>query len=481
MTGASGTELLDAAAMLSMRALSFGDSLEDVGHQCLRASLGGLYERTKDGIATCSVLTHAILMQTAPLLAYGHHPVSLQRDIRLAHEFARECLRRRAWVIDDPDETADVIRTANLPSEVAVMVAEIFDTIGSEGALLVEETRHLGIASEYIRGGRWSHGVASPNFLGQEPNQVIVRAPSILVTDQPMETIPEAVAVLDAASGSRSLVLIAPAFSDAVVALLLANQTHGGIESIIAVKAPLSVQSGSQQLDDIALMTGGRFLPRDDPHALQSVSPSDLGHAERAWASRSAFGIVGGAGDVRAINQRVAGLRALARIEDDPVRKTHLSVRAGNLAGLSALVRVGSGARGGPTAREIERAAATARAALDSGVVEGGGVALARAGQAVARDFRGSEHEVGAMALSRALAVPMAKIIEQTGRESGPLINCLSTNNEVVFDVLKNRWVNAREAGLADPLTVVEGALDVAVGTASMVLSTDVVIGRRSG
>jgi chaperonin GroEL len=480
VTGASAAELLDDAAQLNKQALSFGDSLEDVGHQCLRSALDRLYEQTKDGIATCAVLTHAILKQTTPLLAFGHHPVPLQRDIRLAQESARDCLRRRSWTIDAPDEIAGVIRTANLPSELAEIVAEIVDAIGADGALLVEETRQTGLAREYIRGGRWGSGVASPSFLDRESTQVTVREPLILVTDHSVTAVEEAVAVLEAASGSRSLLLIAPGFSDAAVAVLLANRDKGGFESVVAVKAPQSVHSGSQQLDDIALMTGGRYLPREHASALRLVSRGDLGRAERAWASRSAFGIIGGAGESGAMRQRAADLRARARGESDPVRKAHFSARAGNLTGLSALVRVGPGVRGGPTTRQVERAAAIARAALGSGVVEGGGAALARAGQFVARGFCGSEHEVGATALASALAAPMATIIRQTGREPGPLLNCLSANGDV-FDVRAGRWVNARDTGLADPLAVVEGALEVAVSTALMVLSTDVLVGRRAG
>ncbi len=426
-----------------------------------------------------AVLTHAILKQTAPLLAFGHHPVSLQRDIRLAHKVASDCLRRQAWTIGEPDEIAAVIRTANLPSEVAEIVAEIVDTIGADGALIVEETRLPGIAHEYIRGGRWSSGVASPGFLGQEPNQIIVREPSILVTDHPVENASDAVAILEAGSGSRSLLLIAPRFSDDVVALLLANRDKGGFESIVAVKAPHSVHSGTQQLDDIALMTGGRFLPREVQGALRSVTRGDLGRTERAWASRSAFGIVGGAGDARALRQRSAEVRAQARGERDPARKSHLNTRSGNLTGLSALIRVGTGARDGPTDRQVERAATIARMAFESGVVAGGGAALARAGRFVAREFCGGEHEVGAKALARALAAPMETIIANTGRAPGMLLDDLPAHGDV-FDVRTGRWVSPRTTGIADPLAVVEGALEVAVSTALMVLSTDVLIGRSA-
>lgn len=480
VNGISAAELLDDAALLSKRALSFSDSLEDVGHQCLRDALEGLYERTKDGLATCSVLTNAILKQTAPLIAFGHHPVTVQRDIRRAHAVARAWLRESAWTIDDPTEIAAVIRTANLPADVAEIVGEIVDAIGADGAIVVEETRQAGIASEYIRGGRWTSGVASPSFLGQEPTQVIVRNPSILVTDLPVESAPDAVAVLEAASGSRSLLLIAPRFSDEAVAVLLANRDKGGFESVVAVKAPHSVISGTQQLDDIALMTGGRFLPREDEGALRSVSRGDLGRAERAWVSRSAFGIIGGAGDARAMRQRAADLRTQARDERDSVRKAHVSARAGNLTGLSALVRVGTRVTGGPTTRQIERAAAIAGMAIRSGVVAGGGAALARAGRVVAQECCGSDYETGAMALAKALAAPMETIIAQAGREPGLLLNSLPASGDV-YEVRTGSWVSARETGLADPLAVVDGALDVAVSTALMVLSTDVLIGKRAG
>jgi chaperonin GroEL len=479
VTGASAAELLDDASQVSKQVLSFGNSLEDIGHQCLRSALAGLYERTQDGLATCSVLTAAILKQTAPLLAFGHHPASLQRDLRVAHERAREMLRQRAWVIDTPDEIAAVLRTANTQPAVAEIAAEIVDAIGADGALLVEETRQIGLAHEYIRGGRWSTGIASPALLGGEPHQATIREPSILITDHPVTVMTDAVAVLEAASGARSVLLIAPSFSDDVVALLLANRNEGGFESILAVKAPRSVHSGAGQLEDIAVMTGGRFIPIEHAGGLRAVSPADFGRAERVWASRSAFGIVGGSGAPAAMHQRASELRAQARGESDPPRKAHLSARAGNLTGLSALVRIGTGSRGGPTVRHVERAAAIARSALASGVVAGGGTALALVGQTIACEFRGNTHEAGATALARALAAPMTTIVGQTGREPGALLDRLSPNGDA-FDIQKGCWVNARDAGLADPLATMEGALDVAVSTACSILSTEVLIGRRA-
>jgi chaperonin GroEL len=480
MSGASSAiDLLDDASQLCKQVLSFGDSLEDVGYQCLRNALNELNDRTDDGIATCSVLTHAILKETVPLLAFGHHPVLLQRGIRHWHAAARDWLQQRAWTIDDPGDIAAVLRTANMSSQVAELIAEIVDAIGVDGTIVVEETQQLGIANEYVRGGRWNKGVAAPGFLDPNPNQVTIREPSILVTDQPIVAVQDAVAILEAASGSRSLLMIAPSFSDNVVALLLANRDTSGFESILAVKAPDSVHSGSQQLEDIALLAGGRFLPREEAGALRSVSSGDLGRADRAWASRSAFGIIGGAGEPQAVQRRAAALRAFARNESDPVRKAHFNTRAGNLTGLSALVRIGTGMRSGPTKRQIERATAIARSALESGVLEGGGLALARAGQFVTRECRGSEHEVSGMVLARALAAPMTTIVEQSGREAGSLLHCLPTNDDV-FDVRTGAWVDPRESGLVDPLAVIEGALDVATSTALMVLSTDVLIGRHA-
>ncbi len=476
--GASAADLLDDAALLNKQLPSFGDSVENAGHQCLRGALEQLYGRTQDGIATSSVLTHAILSQVAPLLAFGHHPVVVQRQIRAAHQSARDELRRHAWSIESPAEIAAVLHTANVPPDLAAITAEIVDSIGPDGTILIEETRQNGLAREYIRGGRWNRGVASPSFLGLEPNQVNLRSPLVLITDRPLTAVADVVAVLEIAAGAPSLLLIAPSFSDHVVSVLLANRRPESFESIVAVKAPHSVLSGSQQLEDIALMTGGRFLPKEDVGALRAISREDLGRAERAWASRSAFGLAGGGGEPDRLRARAAELRALARGETDPAKRTHFSTMAGNLAGLSALVRVGTGTPGANTTRQVERAAAIARAALADGVVEGGGVALARAGQFAARASGRSEDQAGAIAFGRALAAPMSTILKHAGREPGPLLDRLSTTTGV-FDVTLDRWVDARETTLADPLAVVEGALDAAVSTALMVLSTDVLIAQK--
>ena len=457
---------------------------EDMGSQLLRKALDELSGRVGDGAATCSVLTHALLDRACPLLAAGHHPVSiiegLQAGRGLGHRGASPAGTGRLTIWR---RFARWYGPPRGDEHVALLIAEILDTIGAEGSLVVEETRHVGLAHEYVQGGRWGGGQASPSLMADSETQILAQSPAILVSAVPLTAARQLVSLLErvATTDSRNVMLIAPAYSDEVIGLLVVNRQHAKLNTVIAVKAPRSIHYEFQILEDISAMMGGRLFLEGESDGLQSLTADDLGRATHAWVSRSAFGIVGGSGDREKIGRRVRAIRAQARAEADPVKRRQLSERAGNLTGLSALVRVEMPIRGRNAGRQdVEKAAAVARQALLHGVVVGGGAALASCADRVRDQFVNTPQDLGAAVLSHALAEPIRVILENAGVPPGPIVQRLRTQRDVqAYDVLTGKWDSGAVSELIDPWPVVEAALEAAVSTATMVLSTDVLVRTR--
>jgi chaperonin GroEL len=469
-------DLLDDSALLSKQLLTTGSREANAGHQMLRSALIGLDEWVSDGVATCAVLTAALLAEAQPLLAAGYHPVEISRGIRAAHEWVARDLTEQAWEIDTPREIAGVLRAANLPDNVAGMLAEIVDTVGADGSVVIEETRKTGIEHEYVRGGRWNTGLASPLLMPEGEIRVIAHAPRVLVTAALLTDAAAVTGLLDLLmkQNATSALLIAPEFSAEVIALLRANTPHPFLH-LLAVTAPTSVRSGTAVLEDLALLCGARFIPAEDGNR---VSASDFGGAGQAWATRSAFGVLNGNGDPQQLQERVRALRARAQEERDAGMRAHLLERAGTLSGVSALVRVGipngAGKKLGGSPRSLERGLETARHALRSGVVPGGGCALACSALRLPTD------DVGARVIARALSAPLRAILRNAGVMDHRVMGELGEQGAGdVYDARARGWGDARVLGLADPLHTVRSALDAAISTASLVLSTDTLVLER--
>lgn len=470
-------DLLDDSALLSKHLLNTSSREMNAGHQMLRSALIELDERVSDGVATCAVLIAALLAEAQPLLAAGYHPVELSLGIRAAHDWVVADLAEQARPIDTPDEIAGVLRSANLSREIAEMLAEILDTVGADGSVVIEETRRFGIEHEYVRGGRWNSGLASPLLLADGAIRAIAHLPRVLVTAASLTDAAAVAAMLDLLTkqNTTSALLIAPEFSPEVIALLRSNMPHPFLH-LLAVTAPTSVRSGTSVLEEIALLCGARFIPREDGGR---ITASDFGAAGQAWATRSAFGVLNGQGDPQQLQDRVRALRFRAREERDTGHRSHLLERAGALSGLSALVRVGipggAGNRLSGSPRSLERGLETARHALRSGVVSGGGVALARSARRLPDD------NVGARVVARALDAPLRAILRNNGIEEHRVLGELAERPDgQAYDAREHRWIDARQSGIVDPLHMVRSALDVAISTALLVLSTDTIVLDRS-
>ena len=481
--GSNGApEILDNAAIIARRTLQLADPFENIGAMIIRHLALRVYEQAGDGSATAAVLATALMRAAVPCLAAGYSPISLRAGMERALDLARAELRGQAQAIELPSDIAAVAVGAVGDQHLAQVIGEAVDSVGSDGAVLVENAAGPRTECEYVDGVQWNEGYLSHFLL--KPGETTARLldPRVLVTDVPLAHSDQLVPVLEAcvASGQRSLLVIAPEVGDRAVGLLVANRERGVLDTAMAVKAPSFGVVQIQILEDIAAVTGGRCFRAQAGDSLMKVTAEDLGRARHAWVSRYAFGITGGHGQKERIRARIAEAKAaLKATENDPSARTKLTERIGKLAGTTAIIRVGA-----PTPAEqaelrprVEAAVTSARLAVEQGVVPGGGAALVACmpvlEQASCRDDEGH----GVRIAAQALAEPMRALLHNAGLDAEPILHEARRRGRAwSFDVLQRRWVR----GMFDPLAVTLTALEASVSAAASALTADVLIASRS-
>ncbi|MCC7369314.1 MAG: chaperonin GroEL [Chloroflexi bacterium] len=483
--GQEPPEILDTAATIARRTIELADPFENAGAMMLRDLVLRVADEVGDGGATTAVLTRALLHDGARLLAGGVEPVGLCAGLRDGLRTVLDALEMSAWKLDHPDEIARVARHTLDDPALAEIVGEILDTVGPDGIVMVENAHGAETLHQYVDGVRWEGGYSSAHLLppGETTGRLV--EPRILLCDFNVERPEQLLPALEAcvAADVPRLVIIAPDVHHAVVAMLLANRERGTLAGALAIQAP---SIGAQRigiLDDLAAATGGRCLHRELGDRLERVTLADLGQARQVWATRQAFGVIGGRGDRAAIRKRVTDVRGeLTAHRDDPYLRSKLRERIAKLTGTGASIQVG-----GPTKRaqellkqRVEAAVTSCRAALESGVVAGGGGALLTAARALDGQPGRDDYAAGLRLLARALAAPAEVIARNAGLDGRAIVAGGGQRPErAAYDVLSGAWVDARAAGLVDPLGVTRTALEAAVSTAATALTAEVVIRRK--
>jgi chaperonin GroEL len=445
-----------------------------------------VFEQVGDGSATAAVLAHALVRAAMPCLAAGCNPTALRRGLERGLDIARAELRRQAYSIELPSEIAAVALGAVGDQELADLVGETIDSAGTDGAILFENAAGPHTECEYVEGVRWNEGYLSNFLLKDGESTARLLSPRILATDIPVERAEQLVPALEAcaAAGERSLLLIAPEVRDSAVGMLVVNRERGVLDSAVAVKAPSFGTQQSGILEDIAVLTCGRCLHAERGDSLSSVTDHDLGRARHAWATRNAFGILGGGGTRQQIRERLAQVKTeLNASRDDPNAREKLKERIGKLAGTTAIIRVGA-----PTPAEqaelrlrLEASVTAARLALEHGVVAGGGSALVACASTLEEGACRDEEGLGMRVLAGSLAEPMRTLVRNAGFEPEPIVH--EARRRGVgwsFDVLRAEWVDAKQSGMVDPLAVMLTVLESSVSAASSALSAEVLIANRS-
>ncbi len=486
IVGKDPPEVLDSGATIARRTIQLADPFENMGAMLLRHLAWRVFEATGDGAATAAVLAEQLLAEATRHVAAGYSPVGLARGIDQGLGLALEALCQQAEPIEQPAEIAGVVAGGVRDPELAAMLGEIIDAVGPDGAVLIEDALGTRTEHDYLDGVHWNAGYLSAAFLPDGETTIRLTEPCIFLTDAPLERVEQLLPAVEACirAGERRLFVIAPDLRDAALALLLVNRERGVLEQVAAVRAPSIGAQRTRILEDLAAMTGGRCIRPEAGESLAQVRIEDFGRARHAWATRQAFGILGGRGAKEAIRQRIREARAELSAADDDYTRGKLRERIGKLAGAVALLRVGA-----PIKREqealkqrLEAAATTARLALAEGVVPGGGAALVWCAEALAQPAVAlpSDEAMGVRALRMALVAPMAAIAGNAGLEPGPIL-CEAQRRGAgwTFDVVRCQWVQARTSGLVDPLAVIRAALEMSTSAAKLALTAEVLVRRK--
>jgi chaperonin GroEL len=482
-----GPEILDNAAVIARRTAQLANPFEDMGAMVIRHLVWRVHERAGDGTATAAVLAQSLMRAGSRLIAAGHSPVSIQSGIQCGLEAATRALRCQARPIDGPAAIQGVVRTlVRGETGIGDMLAEVVDSVGPDGAIMVEDAQGMHTSREYIDGVRWNAGFVSTFLLrSDEVTTSRVMNPRIFVTDHSLKGAEQLLPVLEAcvAAGERNLFIVAAEVSDAAIGLLVANRERGVLDRVMAVKAPSFGAQRTRILEDIATITDGRCIRREQQDRLVDVTINDLGRARQAWATQFAFGILGGGGEKTMIRQRIAEAKTeLTHAgSDDAYTSALIRERIGKLAGTAAIVRVGAPGRAEQEDLKlrIEAAIRSARAAFAEGVVPGGGKALLLCAQALEAVETSGEAAPGFRALARALTEPMRVIAVNAGFEASPIVD-RARRDPQVFDVVRRTWVDPWEGGIVDPLTVMQAALETSVSAVTSALAADVLVHRKN-
>ncbi|NJO53743.1 MAG: chaperonin GroEL [Bacteroidales bacterium] len=459
------------------------DKFENMGAQMVREVASKTNDTAGDGTTTATVLAQAIVKEGAKSVAAGMNPMDLKRGVDIAVAQAIDDIAKRAKKVKSSEEVAQVgTISANGDKQIGEMIANAMQKVGNEGVITVEEAKSLDTNVEIVEGMQFDRGYISPYFVTNAEKMVAeLEDVFILVFEKKLSGLQAMLPVLEAVvQSSRPLLIVAEDVEGEALATLVVNKLRGGLK-VAAVKAPGFGDRRKAMLEDIAILTGGQVVSEDLGIKLENVNLQMLGRAKKVIIEKEKTTIVDGAGQKADIEARVAQIKAQIEETTSDYDREKLQERLAKLAGGVAVIRVG-----GATEIEVkekkdrvEDALNATRAAVEEGIVPGGGVALLRAKQAIlSLKNANPDVQAGINIVIRALEAPIRQIVENSGVEGSIVVGKLleSTSPTQGFDAQTEAYVDMLEAGIVDPAKVVRTALQDAASVAGLLITTEAMV-----
>jgi chaperonin GroEL len=463
------------------------DPYENMGAQLLKEAATKTNDIAGDGTTTATVLAQNIINEGLKNIAAGANPMMLKRGIEAGTHALSERIRSMAITIDSKEEIASVASISAQDREIGDLIATVMDKVGKDGVVTVEESRSLEFETEYVEGMQFDRGYISPYFVTDaDTMEAVIQDAYILIHDKKISSAQDIVPVLEKMLqiGKKNLVVIAEDVDGEALATLVLNKLRGMVNAL-AIKAPGFGDRRKAMLQDIAVLTGGQVITEEMGRKLESVQIADLGRAAKVVASKDDTTIVDGAGDEAQIKGRVEQIKVEIDRSTSDYDREKLQERLAKLAGGVAIIRVGAATEVELKEKKhrVEDALSATRAAVEEGIVPGGGVALLNALPALDDvDVPEGDQTTGIGILRRALEAPMRKIAENAGQNGDVIIQNVrreqerTSDNSIGYDVMTGEYRNMVKAGIIDPAKVTRGALENAASIASMVLTTEALI-----
>ncbi|QQR77277.1 MAG: chaperonin GroEL [Candidatus Moraniibacteriota bacterium] len=465
------------------------DKFENLGASLVKQVADKTNDAAGDGTTTATLITQSIVREGLKFVETGINPIGIRRGMEAAKDEVVAILRKNSKKISSKEEMTQVATISAESREMGEMIADVMDEVGKDGVVTIEESQSFGLSKEVVEGMSFDRGYVSPYMVTNvESQSAEIKDAFILLTDTKISAINEVLPLLEkvAQGGKKEFVIIAEEVEGEALAMLVVNKLRGTL-NVLAVKAPEFGDSRKAMLEDIAILTGGQVISKDKGMKLESVDISMLGQAQKVIATKDDTTIVGGKGTKKSIEARIAQLKSLIEQTDSEYDREKLKKRMAKLSGGVAVVRVGAATETELTymKHKMEDALAATKAAVEEGIVSGGGTAFAKAvatlsDQMKKRDFDNHEFRAGYETLLKALNEPLRQIVRNAGEQDAAVVL-----SEVVSEKGANYGYNAAtnsyesdmiKAGIIDPLKVTRTALENAVSVAALLLTTEAAV-----
>lgn len=456
------------------------DKLENMGAKIVMEASSKAADVAGDGTTTAVVLTQAIISEGFKNVTAGADPMAIRTGIEKGVAVVVDALKDASAPVTGKEDYRRVATiSANGDTEIGDMLASILDKVGTSGVVTVEDGQTFGLVEKYVEGMQFDKGYISPYFAaGSEDQKVTISKPSILITDKKLSAAKELFTALEklAASGQKNVVIIAEDVEGDALANLIINKLKG-VLNVVAVKAPAFGDRRKAMLEDIAILTGGAVITDDLAKSIEDMDLTDFGSAEKITVTKEDTVIINGAGEKSAIQARVAQISREIEETSSDYDREKLQERLAKLSGGVAVLEVGAASEIEQKERKdrIDDALQATRAAIEEGVVPGGGVALLNAVSALDKvKVANDEEAVGVRILRKALEAPFRQILSNAGFEAASYIKDVKGSNG--FDARDGEMVDMVKKGIIDPVKVTRSAIENASSVAMLLLTTEAVV-----
>jgi chaperonin GroEL len=462
--------------------IELSDKFENIGSQLIKQVAEKTNDVAGDGTTTATVLAQAMVSEGLKNIAAGANPMALRRGMEKGTKSAIEALKKNAKPVSGKEEIAQVASISADNKEVGELIAEVMDMVGREGVITVEEGQSIGLEKEVVEGMQFDQGYVSPYMATDTTRmEAALEDPYILLTDKKISAAAEIVPVLEKVvqAGSKELVIIAEDIDGEALATIVLNKLRG-VFSALCIKAPGYGDRKKDMLSDLAVLTGATVISDETGTKLDNIELDMLGRARRIVADKDKTTIVDGKGEQKAIKARIEQIKAQIKKSDSEFDKEKLQERMAKLSGGVGVIKVGAATEVElkELKHRIEDALAATKAAVEEGIVSGGGVALVDVIRAVGDvKVEDEDEKVGLNIIKKALEFPIRQIATNAGKDGAVVIEEVRKREKGVgYNAAKDEYVDMVKSGIIDPLKVTRSALQNASSVAAMVLTTEAAV-----
>ncbi len=457
------------------------DPFDNIGAQLAKEIASKTNDIAGDGTTTATVLGQAIVHEGMKNVAAGADPMALKRGIEAAARAIKEAVEKNSTRVTTRDQMAQVAAISAASTEIGDLIGDVMEEAGKDGVITIEESKGIETEIEYVEGMAFDRGYISPYFVtNPERMEAIIENPAILVTDQKLSSVNDILPLLEKQLQlSKDIVIIAEDVDGEALATLAVNKLRGTV-NVVAVKAPGFGDRRKENLGDLASVTGANLISQELNLTLENAAPTDLGGARRVVVTKDETAIIEGKGTKKAVDERTKMIRAQLDQATSDWDKEKLEERLGKLAGSVAIIKVGAATEVELTEKKhrVEDALSATRAAVEEGIVPGGGVAFLNALPALDKiDLPDADEATGARIMRRALEEPLRRIAANAGQDGSVIVQkVMGLKKGEGYDAAQDSYGKMVELGIIDPAKVTKAALDNAVSIAGMVLTTNCLV-----